>query len=218
MFYHLSRVTALALCLSASSVLAHSAPDNQIVEEVVVVGTQIKGADIAGSLPVSVLNEDDIAATGAVSGDELLRSIPQMGFVGFNESVTTGVNAARGDVNSINLRGLGTGNTLTLINGRRMVLHPGTQTENRIPVVTTNSNTLPIAGLSRVEVLRDGAAALYGTDAVAGVVNYVLRDDFEGTELSVRYGASCEWSDWIYLQQWCDQPVGVRHILRSYGV
>jgi len=190
MFYHLSRVTALALCLSASSVLAQSAPDNQIVEEVVVVGTQIKGADIAGSLPVSVLNEDDIAATGAVSGDELLRSIPQMGFVGFNESVTTGVNAARGDVNSINLRGLGTGNTLTLINGRRMVLHPGTQTENRIPVVTTNSNTLPIAGLSRVEVLRDGAAALYGTDAVAGVVNYVLRDDFEGTELSVRYGAS----------------------------
>lgn len=174
----------------AGTAWAQASDDGAVIEEVVVVGTQIKGADIAGSLPVSVLTEDDIIATGATSGDELLRSIPQMGFVGFNESVTTGVNAARGDVNSINLRGLGTGNTLTLINGRRMVLHPGTQTENRIPVVTTNSNTLPVAGLQRVEVLRDGAAALYGTDAVAGVVNYVLKDDYEGTEFNVRYGTS----------------------------
>ena len=84
-------------------------------------------------MPVTVLNSEDIALTGAVTGDELLRSIPQMGAVGFNESVTTGVNAARGDVNSINLRGIGTGNTLVLLNGRRMVLHPGTQTENFIP-------------------------------------------------------------------------------------
>ena len=181
---------AVLLGGASVSAVAQEQADNEIIEEMVVVGTQIKGADIAGSLPVSVLDEDDIIATGAATGDELLRSIPQMGFVGFNESVTTGVNAARGDVNSINLRGLGTGNTLTLINGRRMVLHPGTQTENRIPVVTTNANTLPIAGLQRVEVLRDGAAALYGTDAVAGVVNYVLKDDYEGTEFNVRYGSS----------------------------
>ena len=161
-----------------------------IIEEVIVTGSQIKGADIAGALPVSVLDAEDIALTGAATGDELLRSIPQMGFVGFNESTTTGVNAARGDVNSINLRGLGTGNTLVLINGRRMVLHPGTQTENRIPVVTTNANTIPVAGIERLEVLRDGAAALYGSDAVSGVVNYVLRDDFEEGEFNVRYGQS----------------------------
>lgn len=178
----------LGALLSATALAQEST--QTVIEEIVVVGTQIKGADIAGSLPVSVMDKNDIALTGALSGDELLRSIPQMGFVGFNESVTTGVNAARGDVNSINLRGLGTGNTLTLINGRRMVLHPGTQTENRIPVVTTNANTLPVAGLSRVEVLRDGAAALYGTDAVAGVVNYVLDNEFEGSNLSVRYGTS----------------------------
>ena len=178
------------LVFVANPAAAAEQADNRIIEEVVVIGTHIKGADISGSLPVSVLNEDDIELTGAATGDELLRSIPQMGFVGFNESVTTGVNAARGDVNSINLRGLGTGNTLTLINGRRMVLHPGTQTENRIPVVTTNSNTLPVIGLQRLEVLRDGAAALYGTDAVAGVVNYILKDDYEGTEFNVRYGSS----------------------------
>ncbi len=180
----------LALCVGMTISGGTVAEDGDVIEEVIVVGTQIRGADIAGALPVSVLDRDDIGLTAAVTGDELLRSIPQMGEVNFNESVTTGVNAARGDVNSINLRGLGTGNTLTLINGRRMVLHPGTQTENRIPVVTTNANVIPVAGIERVEVLRDGAAALYGTDAVAGVVNYALAKDIEGTELTLRYGQS----------------------------
>ncbi len=164
--------------------------DASPLEEVLVTGTQIKGADIEGTLPVSVLNSDDIALTGAATGAELLSAIPQMGFVGFSESTTTGVNAARGDVSSINLRGLGTGSTLTLINGRRMVLHPGTQTENRVPVVTANSNTIPVFGIDRLEVLRDGAAALYGSDAVAGVVNYVLQTDYEEGRLTVRHGLS----------------------------
>ena len=181
---------SLLLVLSASISFASHIHAQETLEEVVVVGSQIKGASITGALPVTVLSLDEIAASGASSGDELLRSIPQIGAVGFNESVTTGVNAARGDVNSINLRGLGTGNTLVLLNGRRMVLHPGTQTENFTPVVTTNSNTLPVGGLERVEVLRDGAAALYGTDAVAGVINYKLKDDYEGSEFTVRYGTS----------------------------
>ena len=180
------------VAIEPAMVIAQQAPDDGAppLEEVLVTGSQIRGADIAGALPVSVMNEQDIALTGAASGDELLRSIPQMGYVGFNESNTTGVNAARGDVNSINLRGLGTGNTLVLVNGRRMVLHPGTQTENRIPVVTSNSNTIPVASIQRLEVLRDGAAALYGSDAVAGVVNYVLRDDYTEGEFNIRYGTS----------------------------
>ena len=69
-----------------------------------------------------------------------------------------------------------------------MVLHPGTQTESFVPVVTANSNTLPVRALQRVEVLRDGASAIYGTDAVAGVVNYVMRDDYEGFEINANYG------------------------------
>lgn len=129
-------VAMLSLYALLYTLPGQAQPENRspepVLEEVIVTGSQIKGADIAGSLPVSVLDSADIALTGAATGDELLRSIVQMGFVGFNDSTTTGVNAARGDVNSINLRGLGTGNTLTLINGRRMVLHPGTQTENRI--------------------------------------------------------------------------------------
>ena len=160
----------------------------QVMEEITVVGTHIKGAVSDGVLPVTTITKDDIATIGASSGDDILRSIPQMGEIAFNnEREVGGINDARGDVASINLRSLGTGNTLTLFNGRRLVLHPGTQSENLVPVVTVNSNTLPVKGLERVEVLRDGAAAIYGTDAVAGVINFVTRDDYEGGEVSVRY-------------------------------
>src|SRR5262249_52170985 len=95
----------------------------------------------------------------------------------------------RGDTASINLRALGTGNTLVLLNGRRMVNHPGTQTENLVPVVTVNTNSIPVSGVERVEVLLDGASAIYGADAVAGVVNTVLKTDFEGLTGEFTYGS-----------------------------
>ena len=163
--------------------------DEEAIEKITVVGSNIRGAQAAGRLPVTILDSDDIINTGAVTGDELLRSIPQVGDISFNnERSIGGVNDARGDVASINLRGIGTGNTLTLLNGRRLVLHPGTQTENFVPVTTVNSNTLPVTGLRRLEVLRDGASALYGTDAVAGVVNYVLKKEVTQTQLNLSAG------------------------------
>ena len=161
------------------------------VEAVTVIGSQIKGAKVDTSLPVTVVTENDISATGAVSGDELFRSIPQAGDVQFQEARTTGnLNDARGDVASLNLRSLGTGNTLMLLNGRRSVLHPGTQTENFVPVTTPNTNAIPVSGVKRVEVLRDGAAAIYGTDAVAGVVNTVLDTRFQGLRVELQGGGS----------------------------
>ena len=145
--------------------------------EIVVVGSRIENAKIAEALPVTVVGEDRIAATGSVSGDDLFRSLPQAGDVQFQESRTTGnLNDARGDNASINLRSVGTGNTLVLVNGRRMILTPGTQTENFVPVQTANTNAIPVGATRRIEVLRDGAAAIYGADAVAGVVNVVLDD------------------------------------------
>ena len=156
-----------------------------------VVGSQIKGSRITDTLPVTVLDADAIDNISASSGDELFRAIPQAGDVGFNEQRTTGgINDARGDVASINLRSLGTGNTLVLLNGRRMVLHPGYQTENLVPVTSVNANAIPVSGVRRLEVLRDGAAAIYGTDAVGGVVNTVLRDNFDGVTAEVQYGGS----------------------------
>lgn len=158
-------------------------------QEITVVGSRIENARIAGALPVTVVGEDKIAANGSVSGDDLFRAIPQAGDVQFQESRTTGnLNDARGDNASINLRSVGTGNTLVLINGRRMILTPGTQTENFVPVQTANTNSIPVGAIRRMEVLRDGAAAIYGADAVAGVVNVVLDDRYKGVKIDGRYG------------------------------
>ncbi|MET0273700.1 MAG: TonB-dependent receptor plug domain-containing protein, partial [Phenylobacterium sp.] len=159
------------------------------VEEVVVTGSQIRGAKITGALPVSVVSQDDIKAIGAVSGEDLYRSLPQAGDVSFNTQTLSGGSqgAARGDVSSINLRGLGPGNTLVLLNGRRIVPHAASQGAQEF---TYNANSIPIAMLSRLEVLKDGAAALYGSDAVAGVVNNVLNTKFDGLTIDAQYGAA----------------------------
>lgn len=182
-----SLVVAPALAQPAPPVRADAAKGDE--EVIIVVGSRIDNARIAGALPVSVLDEERIAAVGSVSGDDLFRSIPQAGDVQFQEARTTGnLNDARGDNASINLRSVGTGNTLVLLNGRRMILTPGTQTENFVPVQTANTNSIPVGGIRRLEILRDGAGAIYGADAVAGVVNVVLDDRFKGFRLDARYG------------------------------
>ena len=163
------------------------------VEEVVVVGSQIKGAKITGALPVSIISADDMDALGVDSGDELLDNIAELGQNTFNQNeFSGGYNASRGDVGAFNLRDIGTGNTLTLLNGRRLITSPGYQTEpilgGSMPVMTTNSNAIPVYGAERVEILRDGASAIYGADALAGVINTVLKTDFVG--LNIRFKAS----------------------------
>lgn len=198
------KLTRISLCILAAFAAqgsfiqqVHADESNtsqESVERITVVGSNIKGSTMTSILPITDLNDEDIAATGALDGDELLRSIPQIGAVGFTETRggNTGTNAARGDIGSVNLRSVGEGNTLVLLNGRRMVNHPITQTNFGVPVTSVNSNTLPVSGLSRVEVLRDGAGALYGSDAVAGVVNYVTKDNFEGGNLRIRYGTEAD--------------------------
>ena len=159
------------------------------VEEVVTVGSQIKGASITGALPVTVLSTEDIDALGITSGDELLESLPEMGQNFFNEQETMSgaINASRGDSGAYNLRSMGVGNTLVLLNGRRMVNGAGYQTEliggDYVATLSVNSNTIPTAGLDRLEILKDGASAIYGADAVAGVINNVLETDFVGFEV-----------------------------------
>ena len=163
------------------------------LQEVVIVGSQIKGK-LTAAVPVTLVSAEDIAAAGIVSGDDLFRSLPQFGDVNFNASNSAQTtNAARGDVGSVDLRTLGIGNTLVLINGRRTVTHPTSQAltnTNSVPVLTFNTNAIPGSGLERVEVLLDGGAALYGSDAVAGVVNTVTRRRESGLTASVQYGGA----------------------------
>ncbi|MEQ8206480.1 MAG: TonB-dependent receptor plug domain-containing protein, partial [Woeseia sp.] len=185
-----SAVAALSLLGFSAGTGAQQADDE--VEEIVVTGSHIRGAKITGALPVSVVTSEDIEAMGVESGDQLLEFMAEQGqnFFSESENISGGVNSARGDIGAFNLRNLGTGNTLVLLNGRRMVNAASYQTEavggSFIPVNTVNSQSLPVFGLERVEVLRDGASAVYGADAVAGVVNYVLKTDFEGFNIRTR--------------------------------
>jgi len=180
-----TKIVLLALVITPFSVF--SADDE--VEEVVVTGSQIKGAKITGALPVSVISSADIEAIGVDSGDDLLENIVEQGQNYFTEAedASGGVNASRGDMGAYNLRNLGVGNTLTLLNGRRLVSSPGYQTEliggDYVPTTSVNSNLIPVTGIDRIEILRDGASAIYGADAVAGVINNVLQTDYEGLTL-----------------------------------
>ena len=135
----------MAFALPLTIIAQEDSASASDVEEVVVVGSQIKGANIAGVLPVTVISAEDIEALGVDSGDELLENIAEQGLNYFNESemASGGVNASRGDMGAYNLRNLGVGNTLTLLNGRRLVMSPGYQTEkiggDFVPTMTVNS-------------------------------------------------------------------------------
>ncbi|MGI9392711.1 MAG: TonB-dependent receptor plug domain-containing protein, partial [Parvibaculales bacterium] len=167
------------------------AQESEEIEEIVVLGSHIKGGDITGVLPITSLSTEDIDNLGILDGDELFRSIPSQGFVGFhNQDVSGGINDVRGDSSSFNLRAVGTGYTLALINSRRMVLQPGWASEEGVPVVSANPNAIPVAGIQRVEVMRDGASALYGTDAIGGAINSILRGKVNKTTISLRKGQS----------------------------
>ena len=187
---HIGVLGTLTLALSGGVAFAQDDDDEQL-EEITVVGSQIRGAAINDALAVSVFSSEDVDILGVQGGDELLAAIPENGqnFLGPTDT-GGGINGARGDVGAVNLRSLGTGNTLVLLNGRRMVNMATFQTEvvggSFVPVNSVNSNHLPVFGLERVEVLRDGASAIYGADAVAGVVNTVTKDNYEGFTIRLR--------------------------------
>ncbi len=184
---------AIALIAGPGSVLAQDDEGDDEIDEITVVGSQIRGAKITDALAVTVLNEEAIGLMGVDSMDDLMALIPENGQNFFNEAenISGGVNSARGDIGAFNLRNMGTGNTLVLLNGRRLVNAAAYQTEeiggSFVPVNTVNSTTIPVWGIERVEILRDGASAIYGADAVAGVVNTVLKSDFEGFGIRMRY-------------------------------
>ena len=182
--------TALMTANMAYAQDAATVATEEAEASIVVTGSRIQGAQINDVLPVTVLDEQQIENTGASSGDELFRSLPQNGTIAFNEQNATTQNNVRGDVGSVNLRDLGTGNTLLLINGRRMNLHPGFQTELLVPVVSPDTNEIAPGSVRRIEVLRDGASAIYGADAVAGVINTVLKGNLKGGFLEGDWRAS----------------------------
>jgi len=156
------------------------------VEPLVVTGTAIRGRS-AQALPVTLLDVSQTSARQALTPIELLTALPQVGAIPLGES-TSGSLTARGDNAAVNLRGIGSSATLVLLNGRRLAPHPISSIESGAPSLSVNVNQLPTRGLERIDVLRDGASSIYGSDAVAGVINFITSRRFRGTEARLRYG------------------------------
>jgi outer membrane receptor protein involved in Fe transport len=162
------------------------------LDEIVAIGTRIRESGYRLVQPVTVVDGDFARQAAVYSAGGLFDYVPLSGANTFNgiDNYFYGVNDARGDVATANLRGLGGGNSLVLLNGRRIVNHPGTQAENRVVATTVNLNTLPLFALERVEVLHDGASSVHGSDAVAGVVNAVVNTDDDRTRFGLMHGLS----------------------------
>lgn len=155
------------------------------IEEIIVTGTNIRGIENS-TAPVIVLSREYINSTGFSTTTKLIESLPQNFALanqsGLQSNGTGAVSSAFEQGSSINLRGIGEGTTLVLLNGRRLA--PGFKS------AAADISALPLTAIERVEILTDGASAIYGSDAVGGVVNFILREDFEGAETRLRAGAA----------------------------
>jgi len=158
------------------------------LEPLTVLGSSITRFDEESGLPVTTLEMETVAIDGFVSPGEIFTDMVFTGSPEFEES-QDGPNDARGDVTSVNLRGAGPGQTLMLLNGRRLAPHPLNQTVGQAPSVLVNANVIPAGLIDRIDVLRDGASAIYGTDASAGVVNTTLDSNLLGQTVRLRLGA-----------------------------
>jgi iron complex outermembrane receptor protein len=194
-------VPALAATVFAPPLLAQTvaepagaASGGALLEEVMVTGTRIKGLDLKGAAQAVQVDRGEILESGAENLGELMQDLTVTGG-GLGTFTTSTAGALSGDTPvgsaSVSLRGLGTGSTLTLINGRRATVSSFANGQASF----IDINSIPTSAVERVEVLLSGASASYGADAVAGVVNYVLRQDFEGLELSASYGDATAGTD-----------------------
>ncbi|MGQ3288352.1 TonB-dependent receptor [Sphingopyxis sp.] len=171
MVFALATATGARAQDAAPSADAAPAEADAPTKEIVVTGTNIRRAETA--LPVTVIDQSEIDLRGGSTGADLYETLPSASPPEINEG-TIASQGARGDVSSPDLRGIGSGSTLLLINGRRMAPHPISGTDQGVPSLSANANVIPTALISRVEVLRDGASAIYGADAAAGVINNII--------------------------------------------
>ncbi|MDZ7668004.1 MAG: TonB-dependent receptor plug domain-containing protein [Gammaproteobacteria bacterium] len=167
-----------AACLSAALSMPMMAQEG-VIEEIVVTGSYIRRTTADSPSPLTVIDRAQIEQTGAIEIADVVNRMT------FNSGSTNQTNAFSGGDNStgqtnINLRNLGLGSTLVLVNGKRFV---STNTDSGGNAYVNMSTLVPSIALQRVEVVKDGASALYGSDAVAGVVNFITRDNFDGMEL-----------------------------------
>ena len=173
-------LSCIGFCLVSSVAMAQEPQTKQRIE---VTGSSIKRVDAETAVPVQILKREDIDRIGATTTEELLRQVTAITSAGSvlvaqaNGTVTT-------SISTVSLRGLTSNRTLVLVNGRRVSTAAAGSVSSAVDV-----NSIPIAAIERIEVLKDGASSLYGSDAIAGVVNFILRRDYSGAEVMVEYGS-----------------------------
>ncbi|WP_065187338.1 TonB-dependent receptor plug domain-containing protein [Shewanella woodyi] len=171
---------AATAALTAPAVFA--ATDDEQVERIEVTGSRIKRTDMETALPVTVLSAEDIAKTGLNDISAVLAQMPyNTGGSFISDAGSSASNHA-----SSGMRGLGSSRTLTLINGRRIA------PSATFGADSTNLNLIPMEAIERIEILRDGASAIYGSDAIGGVINIILKKTFDGLALGVNVGSPTE--------------------------
>lgn len=173
--YALYMGTAAAVGLTAAPAFAQDegSDKGETLETIVVTGSRIRRVDLETSSPVFVIDKSAIEKTGKLTIGDLLQEAPSIAGAATNPGVNNGGGAG---ASTVSLRGLGSQRTLLLINGQR--------------VFYNDVNSIPINMVERIEILKDGASAVYGSDAIGGVVNFITRRDFQGMEASFDYGVS----------------------------
>src|SRR5215218_295199 len=180
--YNIERAVKFALLAAGSATLglqslAAVAQDKE-VEEVVVTGSRIKMANLEGTSPVTQVTSADIATRGVTRVEDLINQLPQA-FAAQNANVSNGATGTA----TVDLRGLGSVRTLVLVDGRRLPYGGVTSAS-----AAADLNQIPAAMVDRVEILTGGASAVYGSDAIGGVVNFIMKKDFEGVQFDAQYG------------------------------
>lgn len=170
----ISIASLLALGALAAPAFAQSS------QRIEVTGSKIKRVDAEGLQPIVTIRREDIEKSGKATVNELLSSLTVVSGGGFSEASGSGNTFAPG-TSSVSLRGLGVNTTLVLLNGRRIANYGFAQNLNEGFV---DLNSIPVNAVERIDVLKDGASAIYGSDAIAGVINVILRKDFSGVEVS----------------------------------
>lgn len=188
MLYRLSYCAgAVSSLLCAPQLFAQTTNNNaKEVERMQITGSHIRRTDAEGALPVTVLDRTAIANAGFENLQQILERLPATGAGNFSTRGNSQDSTANGAA-AVSLRGFGADSTLVLINGRRVANNAFAEglTNNFVDI-----NSIPVSAIERVDILKDGASAIYGSDAIAGVVNIILRRDFTGAEVSLSHGAT----------------------------
>lgn len=174
------------LALAAAAALVGSAALAQATQRIEITGSAIKRTSAEGPAPVEIVTRKDIERTGATSINELLRTIPSIDI--FDQGELASNSPSGSGTANVALRGLSNSETLVLLNGRRVPVNALYDSSGAGAAFDINS--LPVGAIERVEILKDGASAIYGADAVAGVINFITKTDYQGAEVSATYGTS----------------------------